>query len=58
MTVEINAFETAVFMDDMALAAGVRLHFHQPVTYAFSQNRHVSAILTAWCAWKERFLPV
>ena len=47
MAVEVNAFEAAVFMDDMALAAGVHLHFHQPVAYAFSQNGHVSAILTA-----------
>ncbi|HIS92683.1 MAG TPA: hypothetical protein IAA84_06645 [Candidatus Alectryocaccomicrobium excrementavium] len=58
MIVGVNAFEAAVFMDDMALDADVRLHFHQPVAYAFSQNGHASAILTAWCAWKERFLPV
>ena len=38
MTVGANAFEAAVFMDDMALDADVRLHFHQPVAYAFSQN--------------------
>ena len=53
-----NAFEASVFMDDMALDADERLHFHQPVAYAISQNGHASEILTAWCAWKERFLPV
>ena len=47
MIVGGNALEAAVFMDDMALDADVRLHFHQPVAYAFSQNGHVSAILTA-----------
>lgn len=45
MAVEINAFQAAVLMDDMALSAGVQLHFHQPVAYVRSESGHVDSIL-------------
>ncbi len=45
MAVEINAFQAAVLMDDMALSSGVHLHFHQPLAYVCAQNGHIASIL-------------
>ena len=47
LSVELNAFAATVLMDEMAISAGVHLHFHQPVAYALAENGHVSAILSA-----------
>jgi len=47
MAVELNAFQAAVFIDDMMEKAGVAVYFHQPVAHVCAENGHVSSVLIA-----------
>lgn len=47
LAVELNIFQAAVEMDEMALEAGVYMGFHQTLVSAESENGHVKSILVA-----------
>lgn len=54
MSVELNAFQAAVAMDEMVEEAGVKVYFHQPVAYVCADGGHVSSALIATNAGLER----
>lgn len=54
MSVELNAFQAAVFIDAMVEKAGVKVYFHQPVAYVCAENGHVSSVLIATNSGLER----
>ena len=47
LAVELNAFQAAVKMDEMALGAGVTLCLRQQAVAVLSENGHVEAVLAA-----------
>lgn len=47
LAVELNIFQAAAEMDEMALSAGVDVCFHQVVVSAESENDHVKSILVS-----------
>ena len=54
LAVQLNPFQAAVMMDEMARQAGVELLFHQTAADVEAENGHVKAVLTAGPEGMER----